>query len=384
MFFELQSKSSQESYVRLLQIVGSLSNLFSESDIPYLYYRVAENIFCRAFDANNYSRADTSVDAGKNSFGFGFGLKTFIYKQKGQCYEKIAEFNKDRSRYKDINDLQELIKVISNLRNKRINFAKNSYDLDQIIYHCVVRQPGFFILFEEEMNIIDIDNIRDIKEKNNTIYFNDQVNEYSFNLSKSTLFKKFIINDQLHRFEVNKIEDPFTILEKIYNDSQEILIDNQQQQSFQFVILPLYSTKTLPKNVPEKSGLNQWNAGGRLRHNKEVYIPIPKWIHKKFPNFFPPRDVSFQLKLPDNTLLSAKVCQDDSKALMSNPNKDLGEWLIDKVLQLPSSQIVTYEMLESIGIDSVEVRKIDDDYFEINFKELGSYEDFKEFFNYGD
>jgi len=382
MFFELQSKSSQQSYVRLLQIVGSLSNLFSESDIPYLYYRVAENIFCRAFDANNYSRADTSVDAGKNSFGF--GLKTFIYKQKGQCYEKIAEFNKDRSRYKDINDLQELIKVISNLRNKRINFAKNSYDLDQIIYHCVVRQPGFFILFEEEMNIIDIDNIRDIKEKNNTIYFNDQVNEYSFNLSKSTLFKKFIINDQLHRFEVNKIEDPFTILEKIYNESQEILIDNQQQQSFQFVILPLYSTKTLPKNVPEKSGLNQWNAGGRLRHNKEVYIPIPKWIHKKFPNFFPPRDVSFQLKLPDNTLLSAKVCQDDSKALMSNPNKDLGEWLIDKVLQLPSSQIVTYEMLESIGIDSVEVRKIDDDYFEINFKELGSYEDFKEFFNYGD
>lgn len=383
MFFELQPKSSQESYVRLLQIVGSLSNLFSESDIPYLYYRVAENIFCRAFDANNYSRADTSVDAGKNSLGF--GLKTFIYKPKGQCYEKIAEFNKDRSRYKDINDLQKLIKVISNLRNKRIDFAKNSYGLNQIIYHCVVRQAGFFILFEEEMNIIDIDNINDVKEKNNTIYFNDQVNEYSFNLSKSTLFKKFIINDQLHRFEVNKIEDPFTVLEKIYNDSQEsqeILIDNQR--SFQFVILPLYSTKILPKNVPEKSGLNQWNAGGRLRHNKEVYIPIPKWIHKKFPNFFPPRDVSFQLKLPDNKVLSAKVCQDDSKALMSNPNKDLGEWLIDKVLQLPSSQIVTYEMLESIGIDCVEVRKIDDDYFEINFKELGSYEDFKEFFNYGD
>jgi hypothetical protein len=378
MFFELESKSNQASYVKLLQIVGSLSNLFSESDIPYLYYRVAENIFCRAFSANNYSRSDTSIDAGKNNFGF--GLKTFIYKQKGQCYEKVAEFNKDRSKYKDINNPEELIQVIAYLRNTRIDFAKNSYDLDQMIYHCIVRQPGLFIIFEEVMNIIDINNIQDVKEKNNSIYFNDQLHEYSFNLSKSTLFKKFIINDQLYSFEVNKIEDPFTILETIYDESQEIIVENQQ--NFEFVILPLYSTRNLPKNVPEKSGLNQWNAGGRLRHNKEVYIPIPIWIHRKFPNFFPPRDVAFILKLPDNKTLSAKVCQDDSKALMSNPNKDLGEWLIDKVLRLPPGQIVTYEMLESIGIDSVEIRKINNDNFEIDFKKLDSYEDFKELFNH--
>ncbi len=38
--------------------------------------------------------------------------------------------------------------------------------------------------------------------------------------------------------------------------------------------------------------------------------------------------------------------------------------------------MVTMEDLYSIGIDSVEVRKISDDYFEIDFKGIGSYEEF--------
>ena len=38
--------------------------------------------------------------------------------------------------------------------------------------------------------------------------------------------------------------------------------------------------------VFEKSGLNQWNAGGRPRHSDEVYIPIPSEIHKNFQGFF--------------------------------------------------------------------------------------------------
>jgi hypothetical protein len=41
--------------------------------------------------------------------------------------------------------------------------------------------------------------------------------------------------------------------------------------------------------VFERSGLNQWNARGRKRNESEVYIPIPKLIHDKFPNFFPGR-----------------------------------------------------------------------------------------------
>jgi hypothetical protein len=38
--------------------------------------------------------------------------------------------------------------------------------------------------------------------------------------------------------------------------------------------------------VFEKSGLNQWNAGGRTRNKREVCIPIPNAINNNFPNFF--------------------------------------------------------------------------------------------------
>jgi hypothetical protein len=42
MFITNESKESLERYANLLASVGSLSNLFSDSNIPYLYYRVAE------------------------------------------------------------------------------------------------------------------------------------------------------------------------------------------------------------------------------------------------------------------------------------------------------------------------------------------------------
>jgi hypothetical protein len=53
MFFNYQPYYKQEEYLELLRLVGSLSNLFSENPVPYLYYRVAENIFCKSFDAEN-------------------------------------------------------------------------------------------------------------------------------------------------------------------------------------------------------------------------------------------------------------------------------------------------------------------------------------------
>ncbi|MGL4982146.1 MAG: hypothetical protein ACRC4W_04750 [Treponemataceae bacterium] len=59
----------------------------------------------------------------------------------------------------------------------------------------------------------------------------------------------------------------------------------------------------LSGEVQEKSGLNQWNAGGRLRDLNEVYIVVPKWIHKRYQNFFPDRDQIFTLVLPDKNNL---------------------------------------------------------------------------------
>ena len=40
----------------MIKIVGQLSNLFLESDFPYLAYRAHENIFCRYLEAENLAR----------------------------------------------------------------------------------------------------------------------------------------------------------------------------------------------------------------------------------------------------------------------------------------------------------------------------------------
>ena len=66
---------NEGNYLKLLSAVSKLSGLFSESAVPFINYRVAENIFCRSFDAGNLSRSDTAFDANYNSIGI--GLKTF-------------------------------------------------------------------------------------------------------------------------------------------------------------------------------------------------------------------------------------------------------------------------------------------------------------------
>lgn len=64
------------------------------------------------------------------------------------------------------------------------------------------------------------------------------------------------------------------------------------------------------------------------------------------------------------------------KGLMSNPNKTLGEWILREILKIKENVLVTYEMLEEIGIDSIEVRKLDNENYEVDFKKLNSYYNF--------
>lgn len=371
MFINNQSKDQLEDYIDLLQRVGSLSGLFSNSSTPYLYYRAAENIFCKAFEAENHSRSDTSADASKNKIGI--GLKTFL-NGRGQSWQKVAEFNKDRQSYIDLkNNPELLVSTVSELRNKRINFAKSIHNVDSMIYHCVTRTKGKFFIFEEEMKSIDLPKIKVLSTNNNTIHFTDGIEDYNFNISKSTLLKKFITRSEIG-FEVKVIEDPFEFLKNL----QTLVLSNETMKIKESVVLPLYSnTKQSGNFVPEKSGLNQWNAGGRKRDEKEVYIRIPLWIHRDFKGFFPPRGESFNLKLPNGVVLSAGVAQDGGKALMSNPNKALGNWLIDTVLKVKAGKVVSYQDLEDVGVDSVEIQKIDEQNFEIDFKGVGSYESFR-------
>ena len=120
-------------------------------------------------------------------------------------------------------------------------------------------------------------------------------------------------------------------------------------------------------HVPEKSGLNQWNAGGRARSYDEIYIPYPKEYRDISVGFFPARDTPFDLELPNGETISAKVCQDDGKAIMSNPNRDLGNWLLRDVLKLEPGEIVTLDMLDNLGINAVMFTKHADGKYSIDF-----------------
>lgn len=371
MFFETQTKQQRQEYQDFLKIAGCLSNLFSDSEIPYLYYRVAEKVFCRAFEAEDLSRSDVSADAKKDILGI--GLKTFLV-GNSTSFQKVAEFNSDRPLYADL-EKEQLVRKVAELRNARIEFTENTHGLENSIYHCVVRDSGKFKIFEEPMDKVDISRIRITKKNKNSIVFEDGKNEYSFLLSKSTLTKRFITNPIIYEFDVDILEDPLFELNKLL--SQKDLLLETEKRIKQTVYLPLYGRD---QTVFERSGLNQWNARGRERHPNEVYIPIPAEIHKNFQGFFPDRDTPFSLKLPNGKIMKSKVCQDNSKALMSYSNRELGKWILRDVLGLKEGELLTYERLQILGIDSVRIDKISNFEFEINFAKIGSYEEFRDLF----
>jgi hypothetical protein len=80
--------------------------------------------------------------------------------------------------------------------------------------------------------------------------------------------------------------------------------------------------------------------------------------------------------------MKSKVCQDNRKALMSYSNKELGNWILRDILKLKEGEILTYQKLQVLGIDSVRIDKIDDFNFEINFAKIGSYEKFQNISKY--
>jgi len=227
-----------------------------------------------------------------------------------------------------------------------------------------------FHLYEENMELIDICNIKNIKSNKSSIVFNDGKSEYSFNLSKSTLLKRFETSNILESFDVKIIENPLEELEKVLNFEK---LKSSKNKIISTIYLPLYGRNNI---VYERSGLNQWNANGRKRDINEVYIPIPSKVNTLKPDFFPKRDFPFELILPNGKRMKSKVCQDGSKALMSYSNRELGKWILRDVLNLNESELLTYEKLQKIGIDSVRIDKIDDYIYEINFSKKGSYQKF--------
>jgi hypothetical protein len=236
-------------YKHMLNIVGSLTGLFSDSEVPYLYYRVSENLFCKVFNAKNLSRSDVSVDASFDNIGI--GIKTFV-NGNGKSFQKIAEFNKDNISFRNLSSV-EIIKKVAFLRNERIKTTKRIYKLDSMIYHCIIRLPGEIKFFECPMDIIEIDKIKEIKLNKNTLLFKDTKNEYSFNISKSTLYKRFITKNIIDSVKVEILKDPFDVLEKKFEKVKQIYYKTKITNK-PFIILPLYSIKKDKKIVYPRSG----------------------------------------------------------------------------------------------------------------------------------
>jgi hypothetical protein len=368
MFLHRQPEKQRERYFDLLRKVAALSGLCTESNVdsqtPYLYYRTHEIIFSNSFSVKSRTREDISIDAQQDSLGI--GLKTFNYKGKAQM-EKIAEFNKDFSSYKEA-ETADKARIISELYNRRINDASHLYKLEAFSFSCVAKAPGKMLVFDTKMEPINLKKLRLNSSSNPTksISFSDGMHDYAFSSSKSTLKRRFVLpgKGKVFILKVDILRDPLSFLEEV---DFKCLVTNKETS---FVLLPLSSQ--------EKSGLNQWNAGGRKRNPDEVYIPIPKWIHSCFPDFFPARDEEFSLNLPNGKTLSAKICQDGGKALMSNPNKALGTWLLRDVLSLPERHVLTDGYLQDKGIDSIKITKVSSRAFDIDYMPYGSFEEFSD------
>ncbi|MDQ8011883.1 MAG: restriction endonuclease [Flavobacterium nitrogenifigens] len=368
----------QGSYLKLLSAVSQLSGLFSESAVPFINYRVAENIFCRSFNAENLSRSDTAFDANYNSLGV--GLKTFVCTGNSST-EKVAEFNSLSQSLQNLKGKALALKL-GEYRNDRINLANRNYKIDNSIYHIVARKEKELLLYETDYNIIDLDNIHSVKNNKSSLQFEDGNHLYTFNYSKSTLFRKFIIPDSAFRLPIDIIEDPYSLLLELFEENKNLKTSTTKLvRGENYVILPLFSTRNLKKiEIAKSSGLNAWHAKPRENQERrpygEMYIPIPQEIHKQFPDFFPKKDSPFNLEIPTGEIFSAKVCQENSKALMTNPNSALEKWLLRDLLQLEEGELATIEKLNKLGFDSVIVTKENNENFKIDIMKTNSYLEF--------
>jgi hypothetical protein len=392
---KLISEFDLELYSRGLTFVASLSRLFSTSATPLVDSRFAEKLFCASTGSEDLSRTDMSFDALYDSDA-GVGVKTFIASNaESSKFEKVAEFTKLGPTLSGL-PAQDLVLEVSRLRNLRVMSDASQFgiNISRSFYHCLIRVPGKMFVHEEPYKLIDIGNVKLLDDNPSTVTFSDGTNQYRFSRSKTVLFKRFDLsagkNSAMLDTPVNdSIWDRVVGGDAVSGSAaQEGTRDVESDSEFsQFVVLPLYATsKVRGKYVAERSGINQWNAGGRKRKFGEAYIPVPVAVHRASPSFFPARDVKFKLRLPDGKVVLAKICQDGGKALMSDPNETICEWLFSALdgnferasMRFDAKRPYEYEDLLAIGRDAVRITKTSEKLwdYELELAELDEFESF--------
>lgn len=395
------SDKEREEYIQFLKIFGALSGLFkdnkegSSARKPYLYYRNHEQLFARVFDVEDLTRKDSAFDAvGKlGNDRIGIGLKTWVH-TKDFTYQKVAEFNKLAP--KVINPLiengtpEEVVKKISELRNERIMFDKRLYMTNKEVYHFITRDDNVMNIVETSYDLIDLDSIELVKYDDKTYVFKDKLHNYKFYKSKSVLLEEFDASEGeiIEKIPIEQFEDPFELIKMIK------LPKKAQEKIYEEIYLPLYQDRKEGMYVSDCSGVNIRHAKSKTkgsdkeRPEYEIEVRVSTWIHHVFPEFFginafdkeqiKDKELNdFNLILPDGRYLEGRIKQENGKSLQTNPQKALGVWILRDVLGLKNREVVTLDLLNKLGIDSLKITKIDNKNFKITVAETGAYEKFK-------
>ncbi|MBE6049166.1 MAG: NgoFVII family restriction endonuclease [Clostridium sp.] len=395
------SKESRGEYIKYLQIFGALSGLFKDNQEganarkPYLYYRNHEKLFARVFNVEDLTRKDSAFDvlAVLGDERIGIGLKTWIH-SKDKTYQKVAEFNKSAPEV--INPLiesgtpEEVVRRVSELRNERIMLDKRLYNTTKEVYHYITRNDDVMNIVETSYDFIDLDSIECIKCDGKTYSFKDKLRNYKFYISKSVLLEEFDASEGevIEKIPIRQFNDPFELIRMISLPECDV----ELKEINNVIYLPLYQDKKEGRIISSCSGVNirhskpKNKASNTPRPEYEIEIRINKWIHHVFPGFFginaldeaQVRNNDFALILPNGKELRGRIKQQNGKSLQTNPQGALGEWVLKDVLGVSNrSDIITWEWLDKLGIDSLKVTKIDNKHFKVTAAEAGAFERFK-------
>lgn len=404
-------EKQREEYISFLKMYGSLSALFnqksSETGAPYLDSKFQETIYARSFASQEVDIGNTPHDVCstfEDGYKVGIGIKTFL--NSSPSYQKVMQMKSSKQeieKFNNENSKKELAKIIAVIKNNKLDadYGRLGLNEEGNIYHYVTRDKGKMIIQETSYPKIDISTLKVGKLTSSSFMFKDENKEYKYTFADSQVWMKFGTKEDtkiLSEIDIDILSDPFDFLKNAFDEFQEKSADRQRNKNYTY--LPLYSYKQ--KKVNFKSGINAFNGAPKTKNGfhrpiAEVYIPIPKDYWRKHPFWFNPKidmrdykkykkdtglsSYRFSLHLPNGKVYPALIGQQGFKALETDPQSALGEWLLYDVLKLSKGEIVTDEKLSEVGFDSVKLWRNDPlDYSNIwiDFAHTGSFEQYME------
>ncbi len=415
--WEKYSKEEQKDYEDYLRMYGALSALFnqksSETGAPYLDSKFQETIYARCFNSEDVDIGNTPHDI-RSEFGsdkIGIGLKTWLSSKPS--YQKVMQLKRYRTEIEPFqHDPEGLALKVSQIKNDRLitDYKRLGLKENENIYHYVTRDAGKMLLSETSYPLVDIDKLKPGKLTTKSFTFSDGIKQYKYTFGDCEIWMRFEPDDSnttlLDTLDVDIMSDPFAFLKNAFTKEKGVYAPVKPKHDY--IYLPLYSYRT--KTVPASSGLNAWNGMPKsktshtVRPKGEAYIPIPKVVWQKYPYWVDPKvnmddyasykrntgksSYEFNLHMPDGKVFPALFAQQGFKSLQTNPQSILGTWILN-VLGIknpqrtqydePATNIVTMNLLQKLGFDSVKLWHEDPDNPKdiwIDFAEYGSFERF--------